>query len=47
MTGKFVKHCIFFNKEIEDLKNKQTYLKNTITRKKTTLEGINRITEAE
>ena len=37
-----------FNKELEDLKNKQTEMNNTITEMNTTLEGINsRITEAE
>ena len=37
-----------FNKDLEDLKNKQTEMNNTITGMKTTLEGINsRITEAE
>ena len=37
-----------FNKDLEELKNKQTEMTNTITEMKTTLEGINiRITEAE
>ena len=37
-----------FNKELEDLKNKQTEMNNTITEMKNTLEGINsKITEAE
>ena len=37
-----------FNKEIEDLKNKQTEMNNTTTEMKNILEGINsRITEAE
>ena len=37
-----------FNKGLEELKNKQTEMNNTITEKKNTLEGINsRITEAE
>ena len=37
-----------FNKDLEELKNKQTEMNNTITEKKTTLEGINsRITEGE
>ena len=37
-----------FNKDLEELKNKQTEMTNTITETKTTLEGINsRITEAE
>ena len=36
------------NKELEDIKNKQTGMNNTITEMKTTLEGINsKITEAE
>ena len=37
-----------FNKDIEELKNKQTQMNNTITEMKNTLEGINsRITGAE
>ena len=37
-----------FNKDLQELKNKQTERNNTITEMKTTLEGINsRITEAE
>ena len=37
-----------FNKDLEELKNKQTEMNNTITEIKTTLEGINsRTTEAE
>ena len=37
-----------FNKDPEELKNKQTEMNNTITEMKTTQEGINsRITEAE
>ena len=37
-----------FNKDPEELKNKQTEMNNTITEMKTTLEGINsRKTEAE
>ena len=37
-----------FNKDLEELKNKQTEMNNTKTEMKTTLEGINsRITEAE
>ena len=36
------------NKDLEELKNKQTEMSNTITEMKNTLEGINnRITEAE
>ena len=37
-----------FNKDLEELKNKQTEMNTTITEMKNTLEGINsRITEAE
>ena len=37
-----------FNKDLEELKNKQTEMNNIINEMKTTLEGINsRITEAE
>ena len=37
-----------FNKDIEELQRNQATMKNTITEKKTTLEGINsRITVAE
>ena len=37
-----------FNKDLEELKNKQTEINNIITEMKTTLEGINsRITEAD
>ena len=37
-----------FNKELEDLKNKQTEMNNTITEMKNALEGINsRLNEAE
>ena len=37
-----------FNKDLEELKNKQTEMNNTITEMKNTLEGINnRITEAK
>ena len=37
-----------FNKDLEELKNKQTEMNNTITEMKNTLEGINRRTaEAE
>ena len=37
-----------YNKDLEELKNKQTEMNNTITEMKITLEGINsRITEAE
>ena len=37
-----------FNKDLEELNNKQTEMNNTVSEMKTTLEGINsRITEAE
>ena len=37
-----------FNKDLEELKNKQTMMKNTINEIKNSLEGINnRITEAK
>ena len=37
-----------YNKDLEELKNKQTEMNNTKTEMKTTLEGINtRIIEAE
>ena len=37
-----------FNKDLKELKNKQTEMNTTITEMKNTLEGIhNRITEAE
>ena len=37
-----------FNKDIEELKSKQTIMNNTINESKNSLEGINsRITEAE
>ena len=37
-----------FNKDLDELKNKQAVMNNTITEIKNTLEGINsRITEAE
>ena len=36
-----------FNKDLEELKSKQTVMNNTITEIKNTVEGINRITEAE
>ena len=51
MEGKIEKMQEIFNKDLEELKNKQTEMNNTITEiteMKTTLEGINsRITEAE
>ena len=36
-----------FYKELEDLNNKQTQMCNLISEMKNTLEGINKITEAE
>ena len=37
-----------FNKDLEEINNKQTVMSNAITKMKNTLEGINsRITEAE
>ena len=36
-----------YNKDIEELKSKQTMMNNTINEIKNSLEGINRITEAE
>ena len=47
MEVKIEKMQEMFNKDLEELKNKQTEMNNTITEMKTTLEGINRITEAE
>ena len=48
MEAKIEKLQEMFNKELEELKNKQTEMNNTITKIKTTLEGIHsRITEAE
>ena len=48
MEAKIEKMQKIFNKDLEELKNKQTEMNNTITEMKTTLEGINsRITEAE
>ena len=48
MEAKIEKMQEMFNKDLEELKNKQTEMNNTITEIKTTLEGINsRITEAE
>ena len=48
MEGKIEKMQEMFNKDLEELRNKQTEMNNTITEMKTTLEGINsRITEAE
>ena len=46
METKMEKMQEMFNKDLEELKNKQTEMNNTITEMKTTLEGINRrITE--
>ena len=48
MDAKSEKMQEMVNKDLEELKNKQTEMINTITEMKTTLEGINsRITEAE
>ena len=48
MEAKIEKKQEMFNKDLEELKNKETDVNNTITEMKNTLEGINnRITEAE
>ena len=48
MEAQIEKIQAMFNKDLEELKNKQTEVNNTITVKKNTLKGINnRITEAE
>ena len=48
IEAKIEKMKEMFNKELEELKNKQTEMNNTITEMKNTLERINsRITEAE
>ena len=48
MEAWIVKILEMFNKDLEELKNKQTVMNNTITEMKNTLEGINsRITGAE
>ena len=48
MEAKIEKMQETFNKDIEELKDKQREMNNTITEMKTTLEGINsRITEAK
>ena len=48
MEAKMEQMQEMFNKDLQELKNKQTEMNNTITEMKTTLEGINsRITEAE
>ena len=41
MEAEIEKMQEMFNKHLEELKNKQTEMNNTITEKKTTLEGIN------
>ena len=48
MEARIEKIQEMFNKDLEELQNKETEMNNTITEIKTTLEGINnRITEAE
>ena len=48
MEAKIKKINEMFNKDLEELKNKQTEMNNKITERKNTLEGINnRITEVE
>ena len=48
MEAKIEKIQEMFNKDLDELKNKQTEMSNTKTEMKNTLEGINsRITEAE
>ena len=48
MEAKIEKMQEIFNKDLEELKNKQTEMNNTVTEMKTTLEGINgRRAEAE
>ena len=48
MEARIEKIQEMFNKDLEELKNKQTEMNNTITKMKNTLEGINnRLTEAE
>ena len=48
MEAKIEKMQEMFNKDLEELKNKQTEMNNKITEMKTALKGINsRITEAE
>ena len=48
IEAKIEKMQEMFNKDLEELKNKQTEMNNTITEMKNTLEGINStITEAE
>ena len=43
METKIEKMQEMFNKDLEESKNKQTEMNNTITELKTTLEGINKI----
>ena len=48
IEAQFEKIQEMISKDLEELKNKETVMSNTITKMKTTLEGINsRITEAE
>ena len=48
MEAKIEKIQKMSNKDLEELKNKQTEMNNTVSEMKNTLEGINsRITEAE
>ena len=48
MEAEIMKMQEMFNKDLEELKNKQTEMNNTITEMKNTLDGINsRITEGE
>ena len=47
IEAKIEKMQEMFNKDVEELKNKQTEMNNTITEKKTTLGVNSRITEAE
>ena len=48
MEAKIEKMQEMFNKDLEELKNKQTEMNNAITEMKTTLKGINsRINESE
>ena len=48
MEGNIEKMQEMFNKDLEELKNKQTEINNRVTAMKNTPEGINsRITEAE
>ena len=48
MEARIEKIQEMFNKDLEELKTKETEMNNTVTEMKNTLEGIhNRITEAE